>query len=367
MFFQKSDIDFIVFDLETSGLNIHTCEILEIGALKIKKDKVVDRFHSLVKPTLPVDDSALSVNHLNVQDLFIAPSANKIIPKFMKFIGNSKLVGYNIRAFDIPILNRYAQKYGFSLSNDTEDVLYIVPHKIKDLPNRKLTTVASYFQIDTTGAHNALRDSEITHECYSMLKSLPDIKISSHTSARKKFYHPQNNQHTILLNELKAMLLGILSDNTIDDNEVEKLNVWLNCHKDLLGEYPYDQIYTIVQSTLADGVIDSTEREKLNSIFTDISSHDMCDHCISIEIPEHAFVLTGEFEYGSKENVQKYIESNGGICKSTVSSKVHYVVMGNLGSPDWSFGNYGNKVKKAKELQANGKAISIISENELFK
>ena len=91
MFFQKSDIDFIVFDLETSGLNIHTCEILEIGALKIKNDKVVDRFHSLVKPMLPVDDSALSINHLNEQDLFCAPSANKIIPKFMEIYRRFKI------------------------------------------------------------------------------------------------------------------------------------------------------------------------------------------------------------------------------------------------------------------------------------
>lgn len=349
--FNKSNIDYIVFDLETSGLNINTCEILEIGALKIKNNNIVERFDSLIKPMLPVNASALSVNHLNIQNLLNAPSPDIIIPRFFQFIGDSKLVGYNILKFDIPILNRYAKRYGFRINNDTEDVLCIVPHKIKDLPNKKLVTLASYFQIDTCGAHNALRDSEITQKCYAMLLSLPDIKMMPNTITRKKLYHTKNSEHTILLNELRAMLLGILSDNIIDDIEIEKLNTWLNEHKVLLGEYPYDKVYTIVQKSLIDGVINSDERAEFYSIFTDISSHDICDHCDTIDIPGHTFVLTGDFKYGSRDKVQNYINTNGGICKSDVSSKVNYVVMGNLGSPDWCFGNYGTKIKRECKYQ----------------
>ena len=43
-----------------------------------------------------------------------------------------------------------------------------------------------------------------------------------------------------------------------------------------------------------------------------------------------------------------------------------YVVVGALGSPDWSNGNYGSKIKKAMELKESGKPIRIITEEQLF-
>ena len=78
------------------------------------------------------------------------------------------------------------------------------------------------------------------------------------------------------------------------------------------------------------------------------------------------FVLTGEFDTGSKDQIAYKISEAGGVVKSGVSSKVNYVVVGGMGSSNWKFGNQGGKIKKAKELQEAGIDIKIISESELM-
>ena len=78
------------------------------------------------------------------------------------------------------------------------------------------------------------------------------------------------------------------------------------------------------------------------------------------------FVLTGDFESGSKDQIAYKISEAGGVVKSGVSSKVNYVVVGGMGSANWKFGNQGGKIKKAKELQEAGIDIKIISESELM-
>lgn len=77
-------------------------------------------------------------------------------------------------------------------------------------------------------------------------------------------------------------------------------------------------------------------------------------------------VLTGEFSCGQRKDVKLYLEKLGALIKSGVSGKTDYLIIGALGSPDWKFGDYGDKVAKAQELQLKGKPIEIIQEEEFF-
>ncbi len=77
-------------------------------------------------------------------------------------------------------------------------------------------------------------------------------------------------------------------------------------------------------------------------------------------------VLTGEFSCGQRKDVKLYLERLGALIKSGVSGKTDYLIIGALGSPDWKFGDYGDKVAKAQELQLKGKPIEIIQEEEFF-
>lgn len=78
-------------------------------------------------------------------------------------------------------------------------------------------------------------------------------------------------------------------------------------------------------------------------------------------------VLTGEFACGQRKDLKSYFEKSGASVKSGVSSKTDYLIIGAFGSPDWKFGDYGDKVAKAQELQLKGKPIEIIQEEEFFE
>lgn len=77
-------------------------------------------------------------------------------------------------------------------------------------------------------------------------------------------------------------------------------------------------------------------------------------------------VITGEFACGQRKDVKLYFENAGAFLKSSPSGKTDYLIIGSLGSSDWKFGYYGDKIEKAQELQLKGKPIEIIQEEEFF-
>ena len=77
--------------------------------------------------------------------------------------------------------------------------------------------------------------------------------------------------------------------------------------------------------------------------------------------------LTGDFNFGSKEDVEHYIVARGGVCKSSMTKAVNMLIIGGLGSDRYSFGSYGRKYVEAKERQDKGENMTILTEEEFFK
>lgn len=57
----------------------------------------------------------------------------------------------------------------------------------------------------------------------------------------------------------------------------------------------------------------------------------------------------------------------GMTCKNTITNNTNILIVGDLGSNDWKCGSYGEKIKRAKEMQEKGLDILIIGENDFFK
>ena len=353
--------DYVTFDFETSGLRKDTREIIEIGAAKIKDGQIVDTFDTLVEPKNEVDPEALKLNKINLDEIEKAPESEVVLPLFRDFIKDYTIIGYNSTTFDLPILKSYVGE----VKNDHKDVFYISKSKIQNIPNYKLTTIASYLLVDTSNCHRALDDAIITYKCYEKLLTLPDIKPKEETKAKK--FHTQFTSQTVALQELQAIISSIVEDEKISDKEIDYLSDWLAKNKSLKGNYPYDNISKTVEKFLKDGVIDDTEQKELLDLFSIFTSSDnlttsnLCENC-----ENKVFVLTGDFDYGSRAEVFKYIENQGGICKKGITKSTDYLIIGAKGSPSWGYGNYGDKIKKAKEYIDKGVSISIISENDFF-
>jgi len=90
--------------------------------------------------------------------------AEEVFPKFTEFVGDAVLVGHNIRRFDFPFIQAHYSRLGLPLlTNDLLDTLEL-SRSVLRLPNHKLGTIATHFQISTAGAHRAMADVIMTRE-----------------------------------------------------------------------------------------------------------------------------------------------------------------------------------------------------------
>ena len=79
------------------------------------------------------------------------------------------------------------------------------------------------------------------------------------------------------------------------------------------------------------------------------------------------FAMTGVFNVGNRREVARLIESRGGVVAGSVSGKVHYLLVGNLGSADWKHSTHGTKILKALEIRRSGSPIAIVAESHWLR
>lgn len=362
MQFISTTPDYVIFDLETSDLNSRTAEIIEISALKVKESKIIEEFSKLVKPKGILNPKATEVNGITYSMLECEKYIEDIFPDFLKFIGNSQLVGYNIASYDLPIIKRVAASLNYNINNDYVDLLYLAREKMNFLPNCSLSTIASYFVIDIQGAHRGLKDCEITKQCYDKLIDFVPPNTDKNMSKQFSSYRTDQSK---ALQQLHALLLGVIADDKLTEDEVMTLNKWIQNNKELEGQFPYDRVAIVINEALADGILEQYELDEMLELFKEFTNPTTENMIDDFELENKAICLTGNFELGEKNIVEQLITNKGGIIKKSVSSKTDYVIVGTLGSPDWTCGNYGSKIKKARELQEKGNNIKIVTESTL--
>lgn len=161
---------YVVFDVETTGLEYEVDEIIEIGAVKIQDGKIISKFATLIKPKNPIPAHITLIN--NITDVMVvnSPQIDVVIRDFYRFSRGAKMVGYNV-AFDQKFIQKAAKNQGLYFDNEFIDVLPIARSKLK-LSRYKLTDVVKRLQIDLEGAHRALADSLATAEVFLELNSI---------------------------------------------------------------------------------------------------------------------------------------------------------------------------------------------------
>ena len=174
------------------------------------------------------------------------------------------------------------------------------------------------------------------------------------------------SEKTLKTQVLQGIIKAITADNRVSIEELTHLKNWLLRNPSLTGTYIYDKILKITNIHLKKGYVDFNEQEKLAQQFKElITPIKVTNEEFSFE--GKTFCLSGEFLHGNKEKITHLLEKEGAIAKSSVSSKVDYLFVGDLGSPAWKYGNIGGKIIKAQKLQDKGMKIKIISEKNLFK
>lgn len=165
--------NYVVFDLETTGISYKTDRIIEISAVKVNGGEVADTFSSLVNPQCHIPYAATQVNKITDEMVAGAPFLEQVLPEFLDFIGSYVLVGHSIHSFDLKFIYKAAQELlGKDIPNDYIDTLYMARQCLPQLAHHKLTDLALYFKADTQGAHRALCDCMMNQKCYEKMAKL---------------------------------------------------------------------------------------------------------------------------------------------------------------------------------------------------
>ncbi len=162
--------DYVVFDLETTGVNPERDSIIEISAVKVGNGKTIGEYSTLVNPGCHIPAAATAVNGIRDDMVADAPQEGEAMEGFLEFIGGSILIGHNIHTFDMNFAYDAALRaLGKELDNDYVDTLYMARSCLPGLSHYRLTDICEYFHIAVEGAHRALNDCRMNQRCYEEL------------------------------------------------------------------------------------------------------------------------------------------------------------------------------------------------------
>lgn len=147
---------FIAFDVETTGLDPESAELLEIGAVRVVSGQITDRFDQLVKPRHGIPLSIRRLTGIQEEDVRDAPDASEALQRFLEFAEDAPLVAHHA-PFDLSFLNAAADE---PLRVRVYDSLELSRILLPRLVNHKLPTLLRFFNCDTEEHHRAGDDAE---------------------------------------------------------------------------------------------------------------------------------------------------------------------------------------------------------------
>jgi DNA polymerase-3 subunit epsilon len=165
---------YVIFDLETTGLNLQNDRVVSAAAYRVVDGRIAlgDVFSSLVSPDRDIPSAAVKIHGIIPSMVDNAPSFNEVFKKFLNYLGTDILVGYHV-GFDLHFLNAYMRKtHGFRVQNlvlDAQSLCRTVcfPSHLRSYAGRlkghqDLDSVAKHFGIEIQERHTALGDALAT-------------------------------------------------------------------------------------------------------------------------------------------------------------------------------------------------------------
>ena len=156
--------DLVAFDLETTGLNPASDEIIEIGAVRFRDGVAIDTFESLVKPSKPIPEDITHLTGIHQEDVADAPGIDALLPRIKRFFGDAPVIAHNA-GFDLSFMRRH----GLLRKNPAIDTLDLASMTLPSSPRYGLGALAAQQGITLDNAHRALADAMATGQLYWQL------------------------------------------------------------------------------------------------------------------------------------------------------------------------------------------------------
>lgn len=168
---QKFVDNVVVLDFETTGLSPIRSEIIQIGAIKFEKAKMIDQFSRYAKASQAIPKKITAITGINDEKVKDAPPLENSLLQLRDFIGNYPIVAHNA-SFDIKFLLENFYRYNISYPPLTViDSLLLARKYIKRIPNHKLTTLKKFLRMEAQ-SHDAIEDCRVTGQLYYYCKAV---------------------------------------------------------------------------------------------------------------------------------------------------------------------------------------------------
>jgi DNA polymerase III subunit epsilon len=163
----------IVFDFETTGMSpAFGDRPIEVGAVRIEHDMIVDRFQELINPGCTISWFIESLTGISNELVAEAPPCEEVMARFADWIDDTPLVAHNA-GFDRKFLDAELARIGRERSNPMACTVLAARRLFPEAPNHKLATLVRHLGIFTDGTfHRALADAEMTGHLWIAMTDL---------------------------------------------------------------------------------------------------------------------------------------------------------------------------------------------------
>ena len=156
---------FIVFDLETTGFSPIKDKIIEIGAVKVEKGEITERFSTFVNPQIPIPFKITQLTSITDTMVLDAPPIEEVLPRFLEFVGDGVLVAHNA-SFDVSFIEQNCRYQDIQPDFTSVDTVAMARVLLPTLSRFKLNIVAKALNISLENHHRAVDDAGATAEIF---------------------------------------------------------------------------------------------------------------------------------------------------------------------------------------------------------
>jgi DNA polymerase-3 subunit epsilon len=189
---QEAD-ELIILDFETTGLSPNFARIIEVGAVLVKGNKVIDQITQLLHPGSSIPFFISELTGITNQMLKGKPTPESFMPTLHSFIGKRPILAHNA-LFDQKFLISEMHRIGIEICNPFLCTLKLARRLIHDVPNYKLTTLTEHLKFKTHKAHKAHRaldDVLVTVDLWLHMHNIVSKYINTHPELNI-FFHLEN-------------------------------------------------------------------------------------------------------------------------------------------------------------------------------
>lgn len=183
------------------------------------------------------------------------------------------------------------------------------------------------------------------------------------------------------IDELIGIIKGVLADGMVSQGEVEFLISWMETNRRAANLWPAKALYPRLLAVMADGRLDLEEESEIlelltktvggntapqNGIASDSTRLPLTEPARPIQFAGQVFCFTGAFNSGKRTWCEQQIMDRGRIASGTITKKLNYLVIGDIGNENWLHSTHGRKIEKAIEYNAAGGNILIVGEEHWY-